>query len=264
MSQPDPAPYAFLLPELLTGALRRPRGPRAVRVPDARTLLRGFFAETAGPWVFEARLRQPENLEDPHRLAYANWANLELLAPEGVPWPDVQMLDSRHQELLAAIPPEADLLRDGAAVEEPMLALLVWCTEEGGLTVTAATGLLYQKRPQLVPIIDRNLRLALNVPAPQTSRRVMLRQVLRALQAVAAHPENRASLDRLMLWLQQEPSASRHLALSRMRLVNLIAGLTLQEMLDLEREARPRGRRRRPGLVEADHEGPVPPAEDPD
>lgn len=218
----SPGPYSFLLPEALSGRLRSPGGPAPVRVPDGRELVRSYFAGDGPGWRFEARLRQPENLALPHQITFANWENAAALLDDRAEWSDVRPLCDRILEPLAAISPGADVFSDWPTAEEPALDVLTLMTREHGLSTALASALLYQKRPFLFPVLDRATRLGLNV-LPQPGRRELFRLAIRQLERIAGLPQNRCALDRLTAWLAANPAEAHCLALTQVRVVNLMA-----------------------------------------
>lgn len=198
--------------------------PRTLVVPDAREVVRDFFQHQTDGWLFEAAVRDPVNLAHPHHITLANWTNLRLLTGDLISTADAALLDDPTvSEALEKLPPEADFFESGPGVRSDALAVAEHLVSAGGLTPLVATGLLYQKRPALFPMVDRSLRLVLGLPVGPSSRQRILTESFEQLASLGRAPENQQALGRTLEWLGTHPSITRYLSLTPIRLVGLLA-----------------------------------------
>lgn len=223
--------YAVTFPEVLTNGRAVRQATVAVTVPDARVVIGRYFSEMVSGWQYEASVRRPENWLLPNVLTIENWNAANLINADGWQWEQVEsILFNRPLEKLAAIPFEADLERDWLGVGDPVQRLLCWMTELPGVGLANATKLLYQKRLGLIPILDRYVLQALGVkyayrkpsgnivgPALDAFRQVMTR--------------NQASVTAVVNWLATNCWATHGLALSRVRVVEVVAWSLVRHQL---------------------------------
>lgn len=228
MSQPDLLPYALRLPVALAEGVRRPERTRALLLDDMRRALADHFQLGMGAWLFEARLRQPENLALPHSFTFESYRAVAGLRPR-LDWNDVAHVCGPALPRLEAIPEDARLFGAWEELETPTLDLLCYLTGELGLSVGVATAMVYQKRPDLVPVLDRPTRIAFGIPAPQPSRRALFRTALLRIRETAAQPENAVALDTTVAWLGRHPEVTRYLALTPLRVLQLAAMAAVEE-----------------------------------
>jgi hypothetical protein len=193
-------------------------------VPDARTVVQDFFQDQIDAWLFEAALRDPVNLSHPNQITLANWANLRLLAGDLASTTDAAQLDDAGvSEALQPLPPDADFFDSPESIRTHALAAANHLVTAGGLTPLAATALLYQKRPGLFPLVDRNLRLILGLPIGPSSRPRILAESFNRLAALGANPENQQAARRTLEWLGARPASTRYLSLTPVRLFSVLA-----------------------------------------
>jgi hypothetical protein len=101
-------------------------------------------------------------------------------------------------------------------------------TDKFNVEPTLASRLLYQKRPGVFPLLDGSYRKALNVRPPQPSRRDMFQRLLSQTVSIAGDPLNAMTLDRVLTWAARHPASTRGLALTRVRLFNLLAAAVVE------------------------------------
>lgn len=108
-----------------------------------------------------------------------------------------------------------------------------------------STSLVYQKRPALVPVLDRVSRMSLPLPGRRETPRRVFRAVFDQFHALGRLAENEAALDRLLGWVARQPEACRYLAFSRLRLLNIVAAAALAEAYESPAIRQRRARRRK-------------------
>jgi len=220
--------YRLAFPTVLTEGRGSPRRVAAVAVPDARDLVRRYFDEMVGGWRYEASIRQPANWLFPDVLTVENWINANLINARSWAWSDVSSaLFNQPLPELAAIEPGADLFADWAAVRPAVLDLVESVTLVRGIGLPNATKLLHQKRPLLIPIFDDYVLRSIGVPRQRTWRAVAEIGFERFL-SVALEASNAEALSNITAWLAENPLASRGLALSRVRVLDIIAWMTVR------------------------------------
>ena len=225
----EPASFTLRLPEVSLGSRRvKTRRVGPLESGDCRTLLAEQFREHAALWQFEARSRLPEATAETDRLTFANWSNALLLSPDAQEWQAVAGTFGQSIPALRRIPLQADLLGDWRALQENALEALLLLTDKFNIEVTLACRLLYQKRPGVFPLLDGSYRKAINVRPPQPSRSEMFQRVLGQTVATAGEPQNAMVLDRVLIWAARHPAATRGLALTRVRLFNLLAAAVVE------------------------------------
>lgn len=248
MDQTPEDRFSLLVPEALSRRPRQAGGPQAVEISDIREVFRDSLAEAPDVWLFEARVRQPENLMSPHRFGIENLVTTALLGAPAPRWDDLEELNSDCEPILRSIPQSADLFCDWPAVEAPVRRIFRTLMESHGRSVSTASSLLYQKRPRLIPVLDRPLRLALNSPLSGPARGDALLRAISQLKSIGDLPRNAAALARLEQYLGARPEVGRYLAFSRMRLLSLViagASTAVSESGEPLTEGRARGKQRR-------------------
>ncbi len=224
----EPATFVLRLPEVSLGSRKRSKrtvGP--LESGDCRSLLVERFHESTDLWQFEARARLPEAAAETDRLTFANWSNALLLSPDAQDWQTVAGAFGAGIPALRRIPPQADLLGEWRSLQENALEAFLLLTDKFNVEATLASRLLYQKRPGVFPLLDGSYRKALNVRPPQPSRAEMFQRLLTQTALVAGDPQNAMTLDRLLVWATRHPTATRGLALTRVRLFNLLNEVAL-------------------------------------
>jgi hypothetical protein len=244
MSDSEPGPFSLLLPQVVTPRPKREGVARPLRIADIRTQVAAYFAHGSYAWLYECRVRQPENLAAPNQFTLVNWTTASLLVRDVLDWDETEWLAADASPLLAALPPDADLFRHWPAIEAPVLELLDLLITRQGLSSHHATALLYQKRPALVPVLDSVSRRMLPLPRGKATARQVFRAAFNQFLHIGRMAENQEPLDRLTFWLAQRPSLTQFLAFSRVRLLNIVATMALQEAYEPP-SLRQRRRRRR-------------------
>jgi hypothetical protein len=223
------ASFVLRLPEVSLGSRKRKKrtlGP--LESGDCRSLLAERFRDATDLWQFEARSRLPEATAETDRLTFVNWSNALLLSPDAQDWQAVAGAFGPSIPALRRIAPQADLLGDWRSLQENAVEAFLLLTDKFNVEPTLASRLLYQKRPGVFPLLDGSYRKALNVRPPQPSREEMFRRILSQTVAIAGEPQNAMMLDRVLIWAARHPSSTRGLALTRVRLFNLLAGAIVE------------------------------------
>lgn len=132
-------------------------------IQEATALLARFSLEMNLSVLYDQRIREPWNLNQPHCLVEQNLATARLIHAQG--YSNSSFADVLGKPLpgLEAIPLDADLLStdvyDGAAAE-----CLAYLDRIPGICAANATKLLHQKRPGMFPVLDELVRRALDLP----------------------------------------------------------------------------------------------------
>jgi hypothetical protein len=234
----EPVSFLLRLPEVSLGSRKlkkRTIGP--LECDDCRSLLAERFRESTALRQFEARSRLPEATAETDRLTFANWSNALVLSPDAQEWQTVAGTFGQSIPALRRIAPQADLLSDAGSVGPNAVEAFLLLTDKFNVEPTLASRLLYQKRPGVFPLLDGSYRKALNVRPPQPSREEMFRRVLSQTVAIAGEQQNALTLDRVLIWAARRPGATGGLALTRVRLFNLLAAALVE--LHEEREPQP-------------------------
>jgi hypothetical protein len=225
----ESASFVLRLPEVSLGSRKlkkRTVGP--LESGDCRSLLTEQFRESTALWQFEARARLPEAAAETDRLTFANWSNAALLSLDAQEWQAVAGTFGQSIPALRRIAPQADLLGDWRSLQENAVEAFLLLTDKFNIEATFASRLLYQKRPGVFPLLDGAYRKALNVRPPQPSRKEMFQRLLSQTVAIAGDPQNAMTLDRVLIWSARHPAATRGLALTRVRLFNLLAAAMVE------------------------------------
>ncbi len=229
--RPSSGPFALRFPSAWVPCGTGIATAISIEVPDARPLLERHFESCFQAWVFEARMRQPENLLAPNEFSPENCLNTQLVLGPRCDWTAPPALRTPELcALLAAIPPGADLCAQGwTESRDAVLEIFRQLMDGFGLTVLGASALVYQKRPSLVPLLDRPTRQAFLDPTSEVGRARNVGSVLSEMRSVAVCPENASALERLTHWLADHPWSTRLLQLSRVRLLGIVAAEQMRE-----------------------------------
>jgi hypothetical protein len=227
MTEREVAPYAFMLPELPADRTSQGSGSGPVRVADAREAIKAYLEVGVVPWRFEMAVRSPANLAAPNEISFGNWANSALLADEPAGWGEFEDLAPDLWAALEEVPLDADLFRDWVTVREPVLDLFEAVLVSPSVSLVQASALLYQKRPALIPVLDRPMRSALGITGGRPFSREAVAGCFERIVAVGNTPENRKALDQLLWWIAVQPWETSYVMLSRARVVGIIARMSI-------------------------------------
>jgi len=100
------------------------------------------------------------------------------------------------------------------------------CRTEG-IDVANATKLLYQKRPLLFPILDKNVRRIMSIywvgQYSAADYIEVFKLALHRFREIVTHGPNEDSLQRIQQWLEAEPSVTQGISLSKLRIIDILA-----------------------------------------
>ncbi len=257
------ADYAVTFPHVIKTELKYPHQLTAadyvgVHIPDARPVLAWYFRVMTGGLTYENFVHSAGNRSQANVLTRENFENARSISAQGFSYADVEDLFGRELPELKAIPIDADLFctreHDASAV-----AAVNSVYGHRGLQIANTTKLLYQKRPDYIPILDLFVRLATNIPwipdTPSLRQRcsealekqrldgmsesqalaVLSEQfsdsrnfsaialALQQFRHVVKIGENRMSLQNLQSWAEADPEATVGLRLSSMRILDILA-----------------------------------------
>lgn len=230
LEQVDPAPatpYAFTFPRVIRTGLNyqgklTPTDHQRVDVPDARKVIGWYFRQMYDGVAYERFVHSEANRSSPNTLTRENFEYTRKVTGIGWSYVDVEGLIGRTFEELEQIPVDADIF-ETTALDTPAVRLLTHLHDDWkGIAVANATKLLYQKRPRLIPILDDFARRAMGVHWTSDTPSAFALGFSR-VREVAAFGWNPQSLDRLLVWLADNPDATAGLALSRLRVVDVLA-----------------------------------------
>jgi len=201
---------------------------------DGLQVLRAYCQEMTLGMAYEQYVQSDENLSNPHTLTRGNFKNSRRVHSLGWSYIGLADLMDQHLPQLDQIPPDADMFLtdayDGRAID-----ILVWaCTQFRGINVANATKLLYQKRPRLIPIVDRLVRQAFNIHYiggyAAKDYRAAFELSFQRFREVSSGSQH--AVDRIMTSISTDRSTTGGLLLSRARVLDVLGWSVVRQMGD--------------------------------
>lgn len=226
--------WTFEFPEVLQRmdyADRIPPDQRRVVRIDAREAVERYLREMNLGMEYERFVQSDANAGEPNRITRGNLEAAKLIHSMGWSYEGLSELVDQEIEELRSIPLQADFFETREYDRHAIDALLrLW--RYRGVQVANATKFLYQKRRWLIPILDSYARQALGAAWTRGENTAGYREAFRIgfVQArrVYHHEGNAALIDRVLSWLDQDQALSQGLHCSRVRVLDMLAWVTIE------------------------------------